>query len=95
MFQGGVITAAHYGAVEPTGDVAERRARAQCADSEVCHHLRRACTNFGIDKDTSKFISIVSHLNPKFGSAGSVNSCEFRVRGTGSERGDTIRNEAI
>ena len=46
---------------------ARRKPRAiECPDSEVRHHLRRARTNFGIDRGTRKFILVVPLLNPRF-----------------------------
>jgi hypothetical protein len=54
----------------------------ECPDSEVRKHLRRARTNFGIDKDTGKSILVVPLLNPKSASEHSANLCEVRVRGT-------------
>src|SRR5207248_790053 len=48
LLERSIIIAARYGTIEPIGDVAERGARAECPDSEVRHHLRRARTNFGI-----------------------------------------------
>src|SRR5439155_26596336 len=53
-------------------------------DSDARHHLHRARTNFGIDKDTSKSILVVPLLNPNFASMGSAKLCELRVRGTRS-----------
>jgi len=39
--------------------------------------------NFGIDKDTSKYLILVPLLNPKFATVHAEKSCELRVRGTG------------
>jgi hypothetical protein len=65
---------------------------------KLVRHLRRARTNFGIDKDTSNCILIVPLLNPKFASERSANLCELRVRGTSvmlwREQGKMRREDA-